>query len=138
MSQLNPYLHFRGEAREAMEFYKSVFGGELHLMSFKDAGMPIDASEENLVMHSELRAGNLVFMGSDTPSHMEANPGNSITMSLTGDEEAELRGYFEKLTAGGTIMQPLEAAPWGDTFGMLTDRFGIEWMVNISAGQQPS
>jgi PhnB protein len=137
MSQLNPYLHFKNETRDAMEFYKGVFGGEVTLMSFKDAGVPGDPSEENNVMHSELRAGDLVFMASDTPEHVGFNPGSTVTMSLSGDNEAELRGYFDKLSDGATVDVPLDKAPWGDIFGMLTDKFGIEWMVNVNA-QRPA
>lgn len=133
MTKLNPYIHFKGNAREAMEFYKTVFGGNLELSSFKDAQMPVDASEENLVMHSQLDTENgLTLMGSDTPSHMEYKPGDTITISLSGDEEETLKGYWEKLSVGAEITAPLEKAPWGDTFGMLKDKFGIEWMVNIA------
>lgn len=138
MSQLNPYLHFRGNAREAMEFYQSVFGGELQIMAFKDMNAPVDPSEADKVMHASLEAGSLTFMASDTPAHMEYNPGTNVGMSLSGDNEGELRGYFEKLSDGANVAQPLQKAPWGDTFGMLYDRFGIEWLVNISSGQQPS
>lgn len=134
MSRLNPYINFKNSARKAMEFYKTVFGGTLTMMSFKDGGMPCDPKEENYIMHSELTAENgIVFMASDTPGNMEYRPGTNMSMSLSGEAEAELRGYWEKLSAGATIDQRLEKAPWGDTFGMLTDAFGIRWMVNITA-----
>lgn len=117
-----------------MEFYKSVFGGNLKTTTFKDGGVPSDPNEENNLMHSELDAGNgVMFMASDTPSHMEYNAGKSISMSLSGENEAELKGYWEKLAVGASIEQPLTKAPWGDTFGMLTDTFGVRWMVNITA-----
>ena len=132
MSQLNPYLHFKNQTRDAMEFYKSVFGGELELMSFKDAGMPMDPAEENNVMHSTLTSGDLVFMASDTPNEWPFNPGTNVGMSLSGDNDSELRGYWQKLSEGANVAQPLEKAPWGDTFGLLYDKFGIEWMVNIN------
>ena len=74
-------------------------------------------------------------MASDTPNRMEYQAGTNYSMSLSGDNEAELKGYFEKLLAGGNVTMPLEKAPWGDTFGMLTDKFGVSWLVNI-AGQQ--
>lgn len=84
-------------------------------------------------MHAVLTADNgIMFMAADTPNGMEFRPGESIRMSLSGDNEAELRGYYEKLSAGGTIGMPLDKAPWGDTLGMLTDRFGVAWFVNIS------
>lgn len=132
-SRLNPYIGFKGTAREAMEFYKTIFGGKLDISTFKDSGMSSDPSEENLVMHAMLEADNgITFMASDTPSHVEYKPGTNISISLSGDNEAELKGYWEKLAEGGTIRQPLEKAPWGDMFGMVADKFGIEWMVNIA------
>lgn len=132
-SSLNPYLSFKNNAREAMEFYKSVFGGELSLSTFGEFGNP-DPAESNLVMHSFLAAPNgFKLMGSDTPARMDFKPAGNITVSLSGDDEAELTGYWNKLKDGAQINLPLEKAPWGDSFGMLTDRFGIPWMVNIGA-----
>ena len=132
-SRLNPYISFQGNARQAMEFYKSVFGGKLSIMTFKEVGMAQNPAEGDKVMHSMLEADNgLTFMGSDTPGHMTYEPGARVSMALSGDNETELRGYFAKLAAGGTIGQPLEKAPWGDSFGMLTDKFGVVWMVNIA------
>ncbi|MBK9751663.1 MAG: VOC family protein [Chloroflexi bacterium] len=134
MIRLNPYVHFKGNAREAMEFYQSVFGGTLNISTFSEYGMADNPTEGNKIMHSQLEAANgLVFMGSDTPSHMAYQPGATITMSLSGTDEAQLRGYWDKLAVGATIDQPLQASPWGDHFGMLTDQYGIEWMVNITA-----
>lgn len=132
-SKLNPYISFKGNAREAMEFYKSVFGGNLTTSTFKEAGAPHDPTEADNLMHGMLIAENgITIMGADTPSGMEYNPGTNISISLSGDNEAELKGYWEKLSEGGTVHQPLEKAPWGDTFGMVGDKFGIEWMVNIT------
>jgi PhnB protein len=137
-SRLNPYVNFKDNAREAMTFYQSVFGGELDISTFADMGAPVEKGEEGLVMHSQLEAPNgMTLMGADTPSHMEYQSGASISISLSGDDEAELRGYWDKLFDGGTVTMPLEEAPWGDSFGMLTDRYGVNWMVNIS-GQQSS
>lgn len=131
--KLNPYLNFRDNARAAIEFYKSVFGGELQMSTFKEGGMPTDPGTENLIMHAQLEAPNgITLMASDTPPGMEYKPGTNISISLSGDDEKTLRGYWEKLSAGGTTMMPLEKAPWGDTFGMCTDKFGIPWLVNIS------
>ncbi len=133
-TKLNVYLNFRDQARQAMEFYKSVFGGKLTVNTFKELHAAQDPSEDNLVMHSVLEAGNnIVFMASDTPKRMEYKPGTNFSMSLSGDNEAELRSYFDKLSAGGRITQPLVKAVWGDTFGMLVDKFGITWLVNITA-----
>ncbi|MFL5707191.1 MAG: VOC family protein [Ktedonobacteraceae bacterium] len=132
-SQLNPYLSFRDNAREAMEFYKTVFGGKLEMQTFKEFHASQDPSEANKIMHAMLTADNgIVFMASDTPNSMEYRTGTNMSMSLSGDNETELRGYYEKLSAGGTIGMPLEKAPWGDMFGMVTDKFGVPWLVNIS------
>lgn len=132
-SKLNPYISFKDNAREAMEFYKTVFGGELVFNTFKEYNASQDPSEDNKIMHSMLEAENgITFMAADTPNGMEYNPGNNISMSLSGDNDEELRGYWEKLGAGGKVVMPLEKAPWGDTFGMCTDKFGIAWMVNIA------
>jgi PhnB protein len=132
-SRLNPYLSFKDTARSAMEFYKSVFGGKLTINTFKDFGASQDPSQDSLVMHSMLEADNgITFMAADTPAGMPYRPGASITMALNGDNDPELTMYFEKLSAGGTIGMPLAPAPWGDKFGSFTDRFGIEWLVNIA------
>ncbi len=133
-AKLNPYISFKGTTRQAMEFYKSIFGGDLRLSTFKEYNASADPSEDNLIMHSELNTGNgITFMAADTPSRMEYHPGTNINMSLTGDDETELKTYFNKLSAGGTVSQPLEKATWGDSFGMCTDKFGIRWFVNITA-----
>ncbi|GHG55840.1 VOC family protein [Sinomonas cellulolyticus] len=138
---LNPYLSFKDNAREAMTFYHSVFGGELNVSTFDDLHAAQDASEASLVMHSQLTTpSGFTLMGSDTPSRMEFERGsNSFSVSLSGgpDAEDELRGYWDRLTEGATVSMPLEKAIWGDTFGMLTDRFGIAWLVNIAGEQAP-
>ncbi|HEX6258608.1 MAG TPA: VOC family protein [Candidatus Saccharimonadales bacterium] len=132
VTRLNPYLSFKDNAREAMEFYKSVFGGQLHISTFEEFHASEDPSESNKVMHAMLEAENgIIFMASDTPNGMQYTPGNTMSMSLSGDNDAELRGFWDKLVEGGKITMPLEKAPWGDAFGMLTDRFGVQWMVNI-------
>ena len=134
MTRLNPYISFRGTAREAMEFYQSVFGGELDLSTFAEFQMPgIAEDEANLIMHGQLEApGGLVLMAADTPRSMDLAEGSNIAISLSGDDDSELRGYWDKLAEGGSVTMPLEAAPWGDAFGQLTDRFGVSWMVNIA------
>ena len=132
-SKLNPYLNFRDNTREAMEFYHSIFGGKLQSSTFKEFHASQDSSEDNLIMHSQLDAENgITIMASDTPSRMEYRPGTNMSMSLSGDNDAELTGYFEKLSAGGTVTMPPEKAPWGDSFGMCTDKFGVQWLVNIT------
>jgi PhnB protein len=131
---LNPYLGFRDNAREALTFYQSVFGGELALSTFGEFQASEDPAEAEKIMHGMLTTPKgLVLMGSDTPNSMEASTGSSISISLSGDDEAELRGYWDKLAGdGGTVTVPLEKAPWGDTFGMCTDRFGTAWLVNVN------
>lgn len=131
--RLNPYISFKDNAREAMEFYKNVFGGSLTMSTFKEFNASQDPVEENKIMHAMLQTDKgMMLMGADTPNHMEYNPGTNVSISLSGDMEDELRGYWERLSDGATIREPLKKAPWGDTFGMLKDRFGIDWMVNIS------
>lgn len=132
-SLLNPYLSFRSEARRAMEFYQSVFGGELNVVTFADFGQAEGGAD--LVMHASLvtPAGYTLF-AADTPPGMEFTPGSQITVSISGDDVDLLRGYFRALAADGQVRMPLRVQEWGDEFGMLVDRFGIPWMVNISVG----
>jgi PhnB protein len=132
MTKLNPYLTFLGEAKDAMEFYKTVFGGDLTITTFKEMGGAPNPAMENQVMHSELvAANNMSIMASDDPEQQVRSTNTSI--SISGDNEAELKGYWDKLSSGSTIIVPFEKAPWGDTFGMLTDKFGIRWMVNVTS-----
>ena len=130
--KLNPYLNFKTDTRAAMEFYQSVFGGKLDLTTFKDGGMPSGPENEHLIMHAHLESGPVTLMASDTPPSMQLTPGTNVSLSLSGDDERTLRGYWDKLSAGGKVAMPLEKAPWGDTFGMCTDKFGLQWLVNIS------
>jgi PhnB protein len=136
-TKLNPYLSFRDNAREAMEFYHSVFGGQLDISTFAEMHASEDPAEADKVMHSMLvTEGDLTLMASDTPNSMEFTPGNNYSVSLSGDDDPELRGYWEKLSGSGTVTMPLELAPWGDSFGMCTDKFGVAWLVNIAGAQQ--
>ena len=131
--RLNPYLSFRDNAREAMEFYQSVFGGELTTSTFAELQASADPAEADKIMHSQLETPEgLTLMGADTPNSMDFSPGNTMSVSLSGDDEDVLRGYWEKLSAAGQVAMPLEKAPWGDSFGMCTDQFGVSWLVNIS------
>lgn len=133
MARLNPYIGFLDNAREAMEFYQSVFGGELDLNTFGQFGAA-DGPEANKVMHAQLETPQgFTLMASDTPEGMEHKPGNNISVSLSGEEGDGLDEMFTKLSEGGTVTMPLEKQMWGDTFGMVLDRFGISWMVNIAS-----
>jgi PhnB protein len=132
-TQLNPYLSFRDNAREAMEFYQSVFGGELTISTFGEFQASDDPAEQDKVMHSLLSTdGGLVLMASDTPNRMDLTPGSNFSISLSGTDEPELRGYWAMLSDGGTMAMPLGPAPWGDMFGMCSDRFGVNWLINIA------
>jgi PhnB protein len=131
--RLNPYLSFRDNAREAMSFYESVFDGELTVSTFADFHASDDPAEQDKVMHSMLETPDgLVLMAADTPNAMEYRPQSGVSVSLSGDDEATLRGYWDRLSEGGTVTMPFEKAPWGDTFGMCVDRFGTSWMVNAT------
>jgi PhnB protein len=135
-SRLNPYISFDGNARSAMEFYESVFGGTLRINTFGELGGEDAGPVADKVMHGMLEtARGFTLMAGDMPPGMEHSPGNNIAVSLSGDDADELRGYWEKLTADGTVTMPLEMQMWGDEFGMCTDQFGISWMVNISQPQ---
>jgi PhnB protein len=134
-SRLNPYISFKDDARQAVEFYKEVFGGNLTLNTFGESGAT-GTPDADKIMHAMLETDTgFTIMASDTPAGMEYNPGNTISISLSGDDTDELRGYWEKLSDGGTVTMPLEKQMWGDEFGMCVDRFGIPWMVNISQPQ---
>ena len=134
-SRLNPYISFDGNARDAMQFYEGVFGGDLAISTFGELGAS-DSPDADKVMHGMLETSSgFTLMGADTPSHLEHNPGNNISVSLSGDDGDELRGYWDKLSDGGTVTVPLEKQVWGDEFGMVIDRFGIAWMVNIGQPQ---
>jgi PhnB protein len=133
-SSLSPYLNFDGNARQAMEFYASVFGGELTLTTF--AEFDADGPDADLVMHAALKTdAGYVIMGADVPTGMEYQPITSASVSLMGDDVAALRRYWDQLSASGTVTMPLEKQAWGDDFGMCSDQFGVPWMVNISQPQ---
>lgn len=134
---LNPYLAFNGgKAEEAMNFYQSVFGGELQIMRFSDlGGMGLPEDQQSHVMHSALTndAIGLCLFGSDSGMG-PVTYGNDTTVSLSGDDTETLTRWYEQLSAGGEVTMPLAQAPWGDSFGQWTDKYGIAWMMNI-AGQ---
>ena len=135
-SVLNPYLNFDGNARQALEFYNSVFGGNLNVSTFADFGTPKDAPDAGKIMHGQLEtSAGYTIMAADTPPGMEYQGMHGFGVSLSGDDGDALRGYWEKLTATGTTTMPLQKQAWGDEFGMCTDQFGVPWLVNISQPQ---
>lgn len=133
-TKLSPYLALDGNAREAMEFYKDVFGGTLEIQTFAEAGREMPGAEPDRVMHARLDAGDIMFMASDSMPGQPSTVGTNVSLSLTGSDVDALTAIFGRLSEGGQVMMPLEQQFWGDTFGMLTDRYGLQWMVNISAG----
>jgi PhnB protein len=128
-NKLNPYLTFIGKARAAMEFYSSASGGELTLQTFKEMQAAQSPEQEELIMHGQLiTPDGMTLMASDDPeSEVESK---NVSIAVSGEDERILRTYWDKLVDGATILAPFETAPWGDTFGMLTDKFGIRWMIN--------
>ncbi len=135
MNTLNPYIDFGGKCREAMTFYKDIFQGDLTVQTFGDFGESMPEPMKNMVMHSELRAGSLVLHASDGRPDHPATVGDNVTLSLQMTDEAEQQRIFDGLAQGGKIDQKLEDAPWGARFGMLTDRFGLHWLLNCPKQQ---
>lgn len=132
-ARLNPYLAFPGTAREAMTFYQQVLGGDLTISTFGEFGDPGDAGADG-VMHAQLETpSGLVLMASDTPPGQDFDTSQSggMSVSISGDDEA-IRGYWSGLAEGGQVTMPFEKQMWGDEFGMLVDRFGVPWMVNLA------
>lgn len=136
---VHSYIHFNGDAQQALDFYHEVFGGEVFSDTFDKFAsdeMPVDEADMKKIMHAFLKGDNgIELMLSDTPKGMEFNDGRRVTLTLSGDDEKQLREYWDKLTEGGTVTVPLAPAPWGGTFGMFVDKFGVEWMLNIGPVQ---
>ncbi len=144
MAQLNPYIHFNGNAEEAFNFYKSVFGGEFAMISrFKDFAMPehpIAENEANKIMHIALPIGkSSVLMASDTPEFMgrQNENENRSKISISAESKEEADKLFTGLSAGGKIEMPIDNSPWGSYFGMFRDKYGIEWMVDYDPKYNP-
>jgi PhnB protein len=134
-SRLNPYLTFNGTARQAMEFYANVFGGYLALNTFGEFG-GTDSPDADRIFHARLdTSAGYTIMASDVTSDMEYQPMAGSSLSLSGDDAEVLRGYWEKLSTGGTMAMPMQKQVWGDEFGMCVDKFGVSWMVNITQPQ---
>ena len=130
---LNPYLNFRGNAKEAMKFYQFALGGELTVQTFGDAKMAQTTAEKDLILHATLKSGPMIIMASDTHPSMKLKVGNNVHMSISGHDSASLTKAFNELAKGGKVDMPLAKQFWGDTFGQLTDRFGVHWMINITS-----
>ncbi len=129
MPQLNPYLRFNGNCREAMTFYQSCLGGQLNIQTVgqSPAASQMPQETHNNVMHSFLANDGIMLMASDEMGPERAKNGNAITLTIMGSSKAEIEPIFTKLSAGGTVNTPLTEEFFG-TFGDLTDKFGIEWM----------
>jgi len=129
-SRLNPYLNFNGNARQAMEFYASVFGGSLTLTTFAEFGK--EGSDAPRIMHAMLETdAGYTLMAADVPSAMEPPTISGFSVSISGDDADELHGYFDRLAASGSTVMPIQKQAWGDEFGMCVDEFGVSWQVNI-------
>lgn len=130
---LNSYLNFNGpDTGTAMKFYQSIFGGELTMQTFGEAGMAKNDEEKDFVIHATLKTETFSFMASSGQPGQTVKFGDSVSLSLNGDDEAQLTEWFHKLSEGGVVHMKLEKQFWGDIFGLCTDKFGIQWMVNIS------
>ncbi|MFI6458190.1 VOC family protein [Streptosporangium amethystogenes] len=127
------HLNFRGDARAALEFYQSVFGGDIAAVTYKDAGNVQDPAEADQVMWGQVAAGNgFHVMAYDVPSQLPWDRGeNSFFLSVRGESTEEITEYWQKLSAGATIVQPLEPAQWAPLYGMLKDRFGVVWVLDV-------
>jgi len=129
---VSPYLNFGGRAREAMEFYQKLFGGKLDLLAFTPDGAPHPAGPDDAIMHAALTADGVTIMGADGMSDHPPTVGDNFAIALSGDDLERLSKIFEGLSEGGHVKQTLKKESWGDTFGWLEDKFGVNWMVNIS------
>ena len=134
-SHLTPYINLSGNARDALNFYREVFGGTLDVNTFSEFGMS-DPAVADQIMHGQLETeSGFLLMCSDTPPGMERAHGDDVTLCLHGDDVEELRQSFKRLSEGGTVVTPLEQQMWGDEYGACTDAFGVTWKVNIRLPQ---
>jgi PhnB protein len=126
---LEAYIFFKGNAKEAMEFYKNVFGGELNVVTYAESGMSAEGTSPDWLMHASLEGGAVKLMASDTA---QASPvAKKVSLSLGGTNEARMREIFDALSAGGSVFSDLKKEAWGDIFGSFKDKYGVEWMMNI-------
>ena len=130
-----PYIAFKGNCKEAMEFYKSALGGELEMMDFSSAPMEVPEEYKSKILHSKLKFDDATIMGSDTMPNNPINIGDNVSISISADSEEAGEKYFNNLSEGGKVMMPFADAFWGSKFGMLEDKFGIRWMVDCSKSE---
>lgn len=137
--KLTSYINLKGNAKEALDFYQSIFGGVVEGDTFGEfneasgGAMPVSEEDNDKIMHATLMSDHVELMMSDYPSTWTDTPEESnISLTLSGDDDVTLRRYWDGLAEDGVITQPLEAAPWGDVYGSLDDKFGVRWIVNIS------
>ena len=133
---LTPYLNFNGKTGEAMRFYHSILGGELTMQTFAEAKMAQSPDQNDRIIHATLKNEGLTFMASDTMPDRQAKFGDNVHMSISGHDGEKLTKVFHGLSQGGTVDMPLAKQFWGDTYGQVTDKFGVHWMVNITAQPQ--
>lgn len=133
---LTPYLNFNGDTAEAMKFYQSILGGELTMQTFGEANMAETPEEKDRIVHAALRNDDLSIMASDQHPSLQVKFGDNIHLSIAGQENERLTQIFNKLAQGGKVDMPLAKQFWGDTFGMITDKFGVHWMVGITSQTQ--
>lgn len=139
MTQINAYLGFNGQCREAMNFYKECLDGDLTMQSVSETPMGAQCPEsmKDHIMHAELKKNGLLLMATDmTPTGEEVVKGNNFALSLSCSSEEEINHFFKKLSEGGKIVEPVKKQFWGALFGVFTDKFGIRWMLNFDKNQQ--
>lgn len=134
------HLNFRGDARAALEFYQSVFGGDLTIITYQDMGNAQDPAEANQVVWGQVAdASGPRVMAYDVPSRLPWSQGDSpFFLSLRGDAAEEVTAYWEKLAVGSTVIVPLAPSQWAPLYGMLTDPFGVTWVVDVAVAYNPA
>lgn len=136
MNQLSPYLFFRGNCEEALEFYKKVFDGKIvALQRFGEASMPVEEDYKQKIMHAELRFNGYSMLFSDGAPHREITKGDNVHLNLSFDNETTMRLTWGKLSAEGNVHMELQDTFWGAIYGQLEDKFGIRWMVNYQKAE---
>jgi PhnB protein len=134
--KLNPYIARDGDTREMLEYYHGLLGGKIDLQTYGESPMPTPDSHKDRILHGRVDVGDVTIMAADAPPNMPLSSTNSnISLSLIGTDEAKLREIFEGLTQGGKVTMPLEKQFWGDMFGMVDDKYGTHWMVDVEAGE---